>query len=198
MFRLILASLAVLMAFTVQAMPPPANTVDTLHAALLANMEHGESLGCAGRTQKMETIIPQTFDLPFISRQVMKRHWADLTPAQQETFTKTLRDLVIATYAEQFSRHRGETFTIQDTQNLPNDARLVHAKLVLPGADPVNFDYVLRQTAGQWQIINVVADGVSDLAIRAAQYDRLYNEQGFTGLINFLDKQTAQLRKTCP
>ncbi|MGH8461203.1 MAG: ABC transporter substrate-binding protein [Stenotrophobium sp.] len=198
MFRLILTGFAALVVFSVQAMPAPANTVDAFHAALLDNMEHGESLGCAGRTQKMDKAIPDTFDLPFISHLVMKRHWTKLTPAQQATFTATLKNLVIATYAGQFSRHHGETFSTQDTLSLPNGARLVHAKLTRRDDDPVSFDYVLHLDAGHWKVINVVADGVSDLAIRSAQYDRLYSERGYTGLIDFLDKQIAQLRNTCP
>ncbi|MBX9929919.1 MAG: ABC transporter substrate-binding protein, partial [Gemmatimonadaceae bacterium] len=35
---------------------------------------------------------------------------------------------------------------------------------------PVTLDYVLHDTAGEWRIINVIAEGVSDLALRSTQY----------------------------
>ncbi|MGH8505560.1 MAG: ABC transporter substrate-binding protein [Stenotrophobium sp.] len=198
MLRLILAGLATAMTFTALAAPAPAGTVDHFHAALLNNMEHGQALGCSGRTQKMAAVIPTTFDLPFISRQVLRHHWSELTAAQQTTLVQTLQSLAIATYAGQFARHDGEKFTTGETQSLPNGAQLVRAKLSLPNRDPVNFDYVLRLDDGHWKVINVVADGVSDLAIRSAQYERLFKEQGYDGLIKFLRKQIEQLQKTCP
>lgn len=198
MFRLILAGLAFAIAFTASAMPPPADTVSSFHAALLSNMEHGETLGCSGRTKKMAAVIPATFDLSFISRQVLKRHWAELTTSQQATFTQTLESLVITTYAGQFARYDGEKFTTGETQSLPNNVQLVHAKLALRNRDPVNFDYILHNDAEHWKVINVIADGVSDLAIRAAQYDRLFKQQGYVGLIDFLQNQIKQLQKTCP
>ncbi|HWU67921.1 MAG TPA: ABC transporter substrate-binding protein [Stenotrophobium sp.] len=198
MLRLILAGLAAAMAFTALAAPTPASTVDHFHAVLLSNMEHGQTLGCSGRTQKMAAVVPATFDLPFISRQVLRHHWSELTPAQQATLVQAMQALAIATYAGQFARFSGEKFTTEETQSLPNGAQLVRAKLSLPNRDPVNFDYVLRLDDGHWKVINVVADGVSDLAIRSAQYERLFKEQGYDGLIGFLHKQIEQLQKTCP
>ncbi|MGH8455775.1 MAG: ABC transporter substrate-binding protein [Stenotrophobium sp.] len=182
---------------TAYALPAAATTVDEFHATLLGNMERGAALGCSGRTQKMTAAINQDFDLPFIARQVMKRNWAALSAAQQEQFTSTLRQLVILTYASNFSSHHGETFSTQDTRDLPNNARLVHSRLNRSADDPVSFDYVLHESAGQWKIINIIADGVSDLAIRSAQYNSLYQKENFSGLIGFLQKQTAKIQAGC-
>jgi len=45
--------------------------------------------------------------------------------------------------------------------------------------------------------VNVLADGVSDLALRATQYDSLFKSQGFEALMSKLYQQTRQLKARC-
>ena len=54
--------------------------------------------------------------------------------------------------------------------------------------------YTLKALGESWAIINVVADGVSDLALRRAEYSQVLKKQGFDGLIRRLDGQIADLQ----
>lgn len=73
----------------------------------------------------------------------------------------------------------------------------MHAKLKPGSGDTVSFDYVLRPNGGKWRIINIVADGVSDLALRSTQYAKLYEEKGFDGLLAWIQEQTRKARADC-
>ncbi len=175
----------------------PADTVTGFHEVLIGNMKQGAALSCSGRSAKIATAVDAGFDLPYLASKVMRRQWKTLDEAQRTQFTATFRELVLATYSSQFSRYGGEKFETLATKELADGSRQVNAKLKLASGNPVNFDYVLREVNGEWRIVNVVADGVSDLAIRASQYDKAFKSVGFDGLIKQIESQTAANKKAC-
>ena len=174
----------------------PADTVTNFHAVLIDNMKHAGSYGCKDRIQKLTPAVASTFDMAFLAQHVLRRQWPTLSAAQQATFITTLTDMVITTYASQFSKFNGEKFTTQDTQE-NGSLRAVHALLEPASGDPVHFEYILRQTPAGWRTVNVIAEGVSDLAIRSAQYNKIFSEQGFDGLITQIKEQTEKLKSNC-
>ncbi len=175
----------------------PDQVVTTLHAALLNNMQHGSEYGCAGRSKRIEPVVDNTFDLPAIAQSTLRRHWNDLTADQRSAFVAAFRQQVIVTYASQFDDFGGDVFTTLGAQPLGADQQLVHAKLQPGSGDVVRFDYVLHQKDGQWRIVNVIADGVSDLAVRSSQYEKAYTSKGFDGLMAWLKDQTTKSGKAC-
>lgn len=197
MSRLILLLAGALLLTAAYAGATPADAVNTFHAALLDTMKHGASLGCGGRIQRLKPVIENTFDIPFLAQRVLRRQWAELSPAQRSQFTAVLDEIIVSTYASQFSSHDGETFSTQETQEVAGGNRLVHTRLERRGDVPVSFDYVLHESAGGWRMVNVLADGVSDLALRSSQYDRLYKEKGFDGLIAHMQQQISQNKAGC-
>ena len=181
---------------TAYAASAPADTVTSFHNVLLDNMKHGASYSCKDRMQRLTPAIDNTFDMPFLAQHVLRRQWSSLSDAQQTEFIATLKEMVITTYAGQFTKFNGEKFTTQDTQE-NGKMRAVRALLELPAGDPVHFEYVLRQTPAGWRTINVIAEGVSDLALRSAQYDKMFKDQGFDGLIKQIKEQTEKLKSSC-
>ncbi len=174
----------------------PADTVTSFHAVLLDNMKHAASYSCKDRMQHLSPAIDNTFDMPFLAQHVLRRQWSSLSEAQQTEFTATLKDMVVTTYASQFAKFNGEKFVTQETQE-NGRMRSVRAQLELPAGDPVHFEYVLRETPAGWRTINVIAEGVSDLALRSAQYDKIFKDQGFDGLIKQIREQTTKLKSSC-
>jgi len=175
----------------------PADTITTFHGVLIDNMKNGAALKCSGRTEKMAAAVDNGFDLPYLAQRVLRRQWKDLSEEQRTRFIATFRELVLATYASQFAKFAGESFETLSTRELGDGTRLVNAKLTPGNGAQVNFDYVLRDANGGWRIVNVVADGVSDLAIRASQYDKIYKASGYDGLIAQIKLQIEANRKGC-
>jgi phospholipid transport system substrate-binding protein len=52
---------------------------------------------------------------------------------------------------------------------------------------------VLQAADGSWRIANVIADGVSDLALKRAEYQTMLNESDVDGLVSELEAQTRAL-----
>ena len=59
------------------------------------------------------------------------------------------------------------------------------------------FDYVLHEVDGNWRVINVIADGVSDLALRSSQYEQIFKERGFDGLLAWIREQEKKTAADC-
>ncbi len=59
----------------------------------------------------------------------------------------------------------------------------------------MSFEYLLQQGSGGWRIVNIVADGVSDLALKRAEYQRVLASGTLDTLIKELESQTERLRQ---
>lgn len=176
-----------------------ADVVNGFHEALLNNMKHGKEYGCEGRIKHLEPVVDNSFDVPLIAQTVMRKHWGELSDAQHKQLIAAFREMTVVTYADQFASFGGEVFSVQDTQTLPNGDQLVHARLQPGSGDLVAFDYILHGQDGNWRIINIIADGVSDLALRTIQYNKLYEQKdkGFNGLLTWLQDQIKKTRAEC-
>lgn len=177
--------------------PAPTEVVGAFHAALIDAMQHGKTQACEQRIAHLAPVIRSTFEVPELARLVLRRHWANLSAEQRKQFTDALEQLIITTYASQFNDYAGETFGALVQQELPAGRRKVHTTLNHPPDAPVNFDYVLQPAHEGWRVVNVLADGISDLALRSAQYDSVIKNQGFDKLVAGLQAQTAKNRTGC-
>ena len=190
-------SLATVLPARADGASPAEAVVTNLHAALLNNMKHAKAYGCDGRRKHIEALVDSSFDIPLIAQSALRRHWKDLSDAQHAQYVAAFREDVMVTYASRFDSYDGETFTTLKSQALPNGDQVVHAKLQPTGDDAVMFDYVLHNRDGAWRIINVVAQGVSDLSLRSTQYASLYDQKGFDGLLAWIQEQTRKTRSNC-
>jgi phospholipid transport system substrate-binding protein len=199
MLRLIVFILAVsssLFSFsaTADAAADAAGVVTAFHQSLLATMRNSNALGCSGRERRLTPAIDTAFDLQSLSERALRRQWASLDDTQRKDFIAIFRDLVIATYASNFTSFNGEQFETLDTVPQPGGMLLVHARLKPAKSDAVSFDYVLHPVDGSWKIVNVIADGVSDLALRSTQYEQIIKQHGYDGLLSELKTQTQNAR----
>jgi len=174
------------------ASPPAVDVVDNLHSALLAVMNDGQKIGFKGRFDQLTPVIAASFDLPFIAKTAMGRHWDTLAPSQRSRFVEPFRRLSIATYAANFDSYSGERFKVVSEKELDHGQFQVRSQLIKPDGGEVSLDYILRPVDRQWRIINVIANGVSDLALKRADYTQFLKTNGFDALLGKLNEKIAQ------
>ena len=171
----------------------PVVTVDRLHSALLEVMKNAETLGFEGRREKLAPVISECLDLQFISRIVLGRYWDDLSDQERARMIDTFTRLTINTYAARFDGFSGESFRTVEEKPMNRGRRLVRTELVRPADEAVHLDYVLHQAQGQWRIINIVAEGVSDLSLKRADYGSVIKREGFETLMQKMEGQIQDL-----
>ena len=148
------------------------------------------------RYAALEPLIRETHDLPYIARFAMRRYWADLTDQQQSEFMETFTRLSIATYASRFQGLTDQTFGISGQTDQPRGHVEINGTLLQKDGEILKINYILHESAEGWQIINIIVDGVSDLALKRGEYQSVFSDTGFTGLVDYLSGQTGDLMPT--
>lgn len=170
----------------------PEQVIGYLQSSLLRVMQEGEKLGYEGRYKFLEPVIDQSHDIELIIKTILgATYWSQLDKAQQDLITDTFRQLSIATYAGRFTQYEGEQFKIIEQRSLPREQALVRSQLTKSDGGTVNFDYVLHQIEGGWRVVNILFDGVSDLAIKRGEYRAVMQRDGFPALIQLLKEKIA-------
>ncbi len=157
--------------------------VETFQAELLTVMQQGKELGFQGRYDKLSIAIANSHDLTKIARIVVGREWLNLSEEQKQQLTEVFTDLSIASYAHNFKEFSGESFKFDSKEETARGGIIIHTYLQIPDDKDVKFDYMLKKTGDNWRIINIIANGVSDLALKRAEYTTILKRDGFEALI---------------
>jgi len=173
----------------------PAKTVNSLHSSLLKGMQGGDKLGFQGRFKLLAPIVERSLDLDFIAKTILGKLWTKLNREQQQIFISHFHKLSISTYAGWFKEYNGEHFKYIDQKTMPRNYVLVRSQLIQSNGDTVSFDYLLRQDKKDWRIINILADGVSDLALKRVEYRSVLGKKGFKVFIDILKKKIELAEK---
>jgi phospholipid transport system substrate-binding protein len=174
---------------------PAIDVVENLHKTLLIVMKEGNKIGYQGRYDQLAPVITGSFDMPFIAKTVLGRYWETINHEQKSKFVETFSKLSIATYAANFDSYSGERFKMVSEKEVSGGRILVQSQLIKSDGGQVQLDYLLHRTDGQWRMINVIAEGVSDLALKRADYSAFLKNKRFEALLEKLNEKIAQYSK---
>jgi phospholipid transport system substrate-binding protein len=168
--------------------------VRKLNATLLDVMKNADTLGYAGRRDKIAPAVEQAFDVPFMAEKVVGGHWAGLPEADRTRWVGLFREFLAANYAGRFDRYSGQSFDDLGQQPSAFETVMVHTRLVNPGDENVDLNYRLHETLAGWRIVDVILKGtVSELALRRSDYTAVIDRAGFGALETYLREKIAAL-----
>ncbi|MDD5112939.1 MAG: ABC transporter substrate-binding protein [Methylobacter sp.] len=157
--------------------------VEKFQSDLIAVMKEGKQLGYAGRYEKLKEAVINSHDLSKIARIVVGKEGEKLSEEQQQKLDEVFSKLSIASYAHNFKDYSGESFVFDSEEQTTRGGVVIHSHLVIPDDKPVKFDYMLKEKGNSWRIINIIANGVSDLALKRSEYTTILQREGFDALI---------------
>jgi phospholipid transport system substrate-binding protein len=166
--------------------------VEKLHSTLLTVMKDGNQIGYQGRYDQLAPVINSCFDMPFVARTVLGKYWETFNGEQRSRFVEVFTQLSIATYAANFKSYSGERFEVISDKEVSGGRILVQTHLIKSDRGKVQLDYLLHRTAGEWRVINIIAEGVSDLALKRADYSAFLKNKGFEALLKQLNEKINQ------
>lgn len=169
--------------------------VEKFQAELIEVMKNGKTLGYAGRYDKLVKPITESHDLVKIARVVVGKEWEKLTSEQQDKLVDVFSKLSIASYAHNFKDYSGESFVFESEEQTTRGGVVVHYLFKVPGEKSHKFDYWLKEKGDSWRIINIIADGVSDLALRRSEYTTILQREGFDALIAKINEKIDNYSK---
>lgn len=172
----------------------PAPVIDRFHAALLESMQAGAKQSYAEREKRLAPIVAETYDLAFMSRAALGRHWRTLSQEEGQRVIQGFTRMTIANYASQFASFGGERFETGETVDGGQGTQVVRSKIIESDGKATSLDYRMRSTPEGWRVIDVFLDGsVSQLALHRADYSGVFERDGLSGLLAALDDKVKKL-----
>ena len=200
MVKKVLLSLSFLMLFMTTSLVlaeevSAKQVVESFQDQLIEVMKVGKALGFQGRYDKLDQAVKNSHDLPKIARIVVGKQWEALTSEQQAKLEAVFTQLSVSAYAHNFKDFSGESFTFVSEEETGRGGVVIHTNLNIPGEKTIKFDYMMKKKDDSWQIINIIADGVSDLALKRSDYTSVLDRDGFDALIAKINEKIESYAK---
>jgi len=169
--------------------------VEKFQAELIEAMKSGKQLGYAGRYEKLFAAVSNSHDLTKIARIVVGKEWEKLSETQQQQLVDVFSKFSVASYAHNFKDYAGESFVFDSEEETTRGGVVIHTHLTVPDEKDVKFDYMLKEKGNSWRIINIIANGVSDLALKRSEYTNILQREGFDALIAKINEKIDNYSK---
>lgn len=169
----------------------PADRLARYDDGVVAIMKAG--LPTAARVERFAGLVRTYYDIPAVAALVVGPGWSTTSPADKAAAIAALTRHSAVTLARNFKSWDGERFTIDPTVAARGASRVV--KLVIASGSSRNtLLHVMQQGAGGWRIVDVVSDGVSQLAVQRADLAGAVAGGGAAGLAKRLAEADGKAR----
>lgn len=111
------------------------------------------------------------------------RHWRQATPEQQQRLQEEFKVLLVRSYAGAMSKVKDQTVHLKPMRSKPEDDDVVVRTEVRGSGDPIQLDYRLEKSTGQWKIYDVNVMGVWLVENYRNSFSQEINAGGIDGLI---------------
>lgn len=169
--------------------------VEKFQEELIQVMKNGKQLGFSGRYEKLYEPVSNSHDLTKIARIVVGKEWEKLSEEQQKKLVDVFSRFSVASYAHNFKDYAGESFKFDSEEETARGGVVIYSHLVIPDEKTVKFDYMLKEKGNSWRIINIIANGVSDLALKRSEYTTILQREGFDALIAKINEKIDKYSK---
>lgn len=156
--------------------------IRTKHTELTQMVKHAKG---PADDKKVEDAFDRVLDYDTLAKESLRDFWDERTPEERAEFQGILTKLVRAAYRKNLKRigdyaveYRGEA-KVDAGQVVRTVARSRSASR----EEPVSIDYVVRESGGQWRIVDIVTEGSSLVSNYRNQFRRIIKKQGFPELI---------------
>ncbi|MEX2648051.1 MAG: ABC transporter substrate-binding protein [Alphaproteobacteria bacterium] len=166
--------------------------IEALAGRALTTLRRGD-IGLKQRESEFRAILGDGFDLDFIGRFVMGRHWRNATATQQEEYLALFREFVLMAYAARFGGYQGEAFVVVGARRASDKDVVVATEVTSPNGSPIGADWRVRVVDGRPRIIDVAVEGVSMALNQRQEFDAVVARHGIDGLIAMLRARVGKV-----
>lgn len=149
-------------------------------------------LPLAQRITRFEPLVKSYYDMPMIASLVVGPAWAGASAADRQAAIAALTHHSAVTLARNFDKFDGQRFVIDPATQVRGASQIV--KLTIQGRSSSN-ELLYRMTRGsdgQWEIVDVVAQGVSQLAVQRSDLASTIKSGGAAALATRLAQLDAK------
>lgn len=168
--------------------------VIALDQGLEAVSKAGRATPFAQRVTMLTPVVTAAFSLEDVLRASVGTRYASLPEDQKATLLQVFTEYTVASYVANFDGSTGERFTVSPQTRMVGADQVVTTQFSPDAGVPTRLDYVVRQSAVGFRIIDVLIDGsISQVAVQRSDFRSLLSAGSAEKLISSLRKKTATL-----
>ena len=137
--------------------------------------------------------LQQFLDIEELGKRAMQDQWSKLNKAQRTEFTKLLRTLIEKNYVKGLRSNLN--YKVVYTGEKPSGkGLLVTTEIQAKRRNrpyTISIDYVLHKHGTSWRAFDVITDGVGLVANYRAQFNKIIDKEGISGLLSRMRKKLA-------
>jgi phospholipid transport system substrate-binding protein len=145
-------------------------------------------------TRYVNGVIDPHTDFDKIAPLVLGKHWKAATADEQERFKHEFQTLIVRTYSRAFVEYNDWTIRFIPLE-MSNEATkvIVKTEVLQPGRQPVDVNYRMFISKGEWKVYDIMIDGVSLVTnYRSTFNDEIQNKGSLSAVIDNLVKRNAE------
>lgn len=168
--------------------------IQQLIDGLVQIMKAGPGTSFRQRFATLAPIIDKTFNMAAILQESVGPTWASLPSNQQAMLTDAFRRYTIASYVNSFDDFSGQRFEISPETRAVGKEQVVETKVIPTKGSTHELDYVMRNGADGWRVVDVLADGsISRVAVQRSDFRRILSRGGPQALADSLRTKSSDL-----
>ena len=166
---------------------PALEAIQQTHGAVLRALQDPawrEPDTAAARQQELAQLMGQRFNYRAMARQILGPQWLLLRDEERAEFIQLFRLLLLKTYVHYLDPVREGELQYLD-ERIDQRHAVVHTKLMI-NPHPLQVEFWLFETEGNWQIYDVAVEGVSLIKSYRSQVKRLLRLSSYAYLVEQL------------
>lgn len=141
----------------------------------------------------LEKVVGARFNYEEMSKRSLAAQWQKLNDKERAEFVDLFRQLLTNSYADKVEGYSGEQVHYLN-ERLEGDYAEVRTKAI-SGKAEIPLDYRLLKREGDWQVYDVVVDGVSLVSNYRGQFAKIIRSSGYEDLVKQLREKSDQFVK---
>lgn len=136
------------------------------------------------------TVLQPHFNFNHMTALAMGKEWRKATPAQQNTLVGEFKTLMVKTYSSALTIYTNPTVEFKKSRYRSTDTEVqIRTKVIQPGHNPVDIDYILEKQGDEWKVFDVVVAGVSLVTNYRDFFTQEVRKGGVEGAIKSLQEK---------
>jgi phospholipid transport system substrate-binding protein len=134
---------------------------------------------------KIRSIVKGRFDFEEMAKRSLARHWRKRTPEEKKEFVPLYTDLLERTYIDKIEQYEDEEIVYVDESSEGKHAT-VRTKVITSKHVEIPIFYRLHSKSGDWQVYDVVIEGVSLVKNYRTQFNSIIRSGSYQELVQRL------------
>lgn len=143
----------------------------------------------------VETDLMPYVNHTYASYKVMGKALKKASLEQRQRFTAEFRQYMITTFAQTFTVYKDQLIEYEPSKPVDNKKIVnVGVTFIDGGRPPIEVKFKMRRNkkTGEWQAIDLIAEGASILAAKEAEFAGLIRQQGLDAVIAMLAEKNRE------